>query len=236
MAKVHQFSFLITLRPEGKLHPIFGRDCGPPTQCNDKSNRFVQHSSSSAFTVSLTEPEETWLIISKVFPQIFSRYTPVLDGRTQVLERRRDFPKLLHRPSSLIAQPIKVLSETDSYAPVINSTARSRLGFVVVARKIGSSDILTAVELGDFIRMYNTGKLQKTNVNVENLTSSLILSVDGKDTLKHVIGVMLKHRKRMVLLRETKSLISDSDVLNFLIGSNRFEQLKDAPEKVLKTH
>lgn len=143
---------------------------------------------------------------------------------------------LFYRPCSLIAKPIKVVNEDESLEFIIKTIATSRLGVVLVKRKLVSSEILTTVELRDFIHLYRSGRrLKERNVTVGSIASSPVLAVRGEDTLKQVIGVMLKHRKRKVLLRETKSLISDRDVLNFLIGSNRFEQLEDEKGRILDT-
>lgn len=217
------------------------------------------------------------MIVSEIFPEIFSRYTPVLDGQARVLEaakiltspqvsavivsgRRQSAQSgtryaaaggyhilsglrmrstdlnLLYLPCSLIAKPIKVVNEKESLGFIVKAIARSRLGVVLVKRKLISSEILTTVELRDFIRLYRSGRrLQEIDVKVGSLASSPVLAVRGEDTLKHVIGVMLKHRKRKVLLRDTGSLISDRDVLNFLIGSHRYERLRDEPDKIFNT-
>ena len=217
------------------------------------------------------------MIVSEVFPEIFSRYTPVLDARARVLEAAKILTSpqvsavivsgsasskqgavqysaaggynilsrlhlrsgdidLFYRPCSLIAKPIKVVNQDESLESIIRAIARSRLGVVLVRRKLVSSEILTTVELRDFIHLYRSGRrLKVKNVKVGSIASSPVLAVRGEDTLKHVIEVMLKNRKRKVLLRETKSLISDRDVLNFLIGSNRFEQLTDEKAKILNT-
>lgn len=216
-------------------------------------------------------------IVSEVFPKIFSRYAPVLDGRVPLREAARilsspqisavivtekikstsnesrytavagfhilskllketiSFSKMLDRPCTFAALPITVVNEKESISTVLNAITESRLGVVLVSRRIGSSEVLTTVELRDFVRIYRMGEqLQENGLKVGDLASSPVLSVRREDTLGRVLQVMIKHRKRKVLLYETRSVISDRDILNFLISSNNHERFKKEPYSLLE--
>lgn len=209
------------------------------------------------------------LIVSEVFPKIFSRYAPLLDGRVRLLEAAKmltspqvsavivsekskstnnetrysavagyhvfskllrenlDFSKMLNRPCKFAALPIKVVNERTSIASVLKAISESRLGVVLVSRRIGSSEVLTTVELRDFVRILRMGKqLRESSLKVGDLASSPVLSVRKEDTLKRVLQIMVKHRMRRVLLYQTKSVISDRDILNFLISPDNYERIK----------
>ena len=77
-------------------------------------------------------------------------------------------------------------------------------------------------------------QLWKNNLKVGDLASSPVLSVRREDTLKEVLQVMLKHKKRRVLLYESRSVISDRGILNFLISSNNYEHFKEDPSELLE--
>lgn len=141
---------------------------------------------------------------------------------------------MLDCPCTFAARPIEVVNEKESLGAVIKALTESRLGVVLVSRRIGSSELLTTVELRDFIRIHRMGRqLWQKDLKVGDLASSPVLSVRREDTLKRVLRVMLENRKRKVLLYETKSVISDRGILNFLVSSNNYKHFKEDPGTLL---
>ena len=237
---------------------------------------YIVSSGSHSCTQCLELANGSRLIVSEVFPKIFSRYAPVLDGRVPLREAARilsspqisavivseklkptsnetrytavagfhilskllketiGFSKMLERPCTFAALPITVVNEKESIDTVLKAITESRLGVVLVSRRIGSSEVLTTVELRDFVRIYRMGEqLQENGLKVGDLASSPVLSVRREDTLGRVLQVMIKHRKRKILLYETRSVISDRDILNFLLSSNSHERFKKEPDSLL---
>jgi CBS domain-containing protein len=183
----------------------------------------------------LTSPQVSAVIVSEKdkSKNNESRYSAIAGYHilSKLLTEELSFSKMLDRPCTFAALPIKVLNEGEPVEAVLKAIAESRLGVVLISRSIGSSEVLTTVELRDFIRMHKMGgQLREGDLKIGDLASSPVLSVRREDTLRQVLRVMLKHKKRKVLLYETRTVISDRDILNFLISSNNHELIKEQEE------
>ncbi|MHB2035397.1 MAG: hypothetical protein ACYCPW_01455 [Nitrososphaerales archaeon] len=215
------------------------------------------------------------MTINRTFPRIFSRYTPLLDGRAPVLEatkiltapqvsavivsdkssakkgaqykaltgynillkfpgRKGSFSKFLSYPCAVLAQPIQIVSEIESLKTAVKTMRESRVGVVLVSRVKDSSQTLATLELRDFVRLYRDERnLPNTNLKIGGLASSPVLSVKSGATLEDLINAMLKNRVRKIFLSQTKSVISDRDILSYMTSPGIFEQMNESPESVL---
>jgi len=215
--------------------------------------------------------------VNQLFPKIFSRYTPFLDGRAPILEATKlltasqvsavivsdrssakggvqykalagyhilsklpakegSFSKFFARPCKVVAQPIQIVDENEHLKTVVKTIGESRVGVVLVSRKNVSSQVLTTLELRDFIRLYRDGKnLPNTNLKIGELASSPVLSVKSGATLEEIINAMLKNRVRKIFLSQTKQVISDRDILTYITSPGIFEQMNESPGSVLAT-
>lgn len=214
-------------------------------------------------------------MVNQTFPKIFSRATPLLDGRTSILEsariltalqvsavmlkssakdrveykaltgysilskfqtKRRTFSKFLAGRSFDIAREVMIVKETDSIVSVIKAIHESNLGLVIVSRKSDSSNVLTTLELRDFVRLYRNGmELPWTKLKIGDLASSPILSVKSESTLRDLLETMLQFRVRKVFLPETRSIVSDRDILSYITSPRIVRLVDKTPELVLKT-
>ena len=217
------------------------------------------------------------MMLNHVFPKIFSRYTPLLDGRASILEaarvltalqvsavivlnksavkdrvqyktligysilsklptKRGMFSRFLASRSWDIAQKVRVVKENDTIESVVGAIQESHLGIVLVSGKSGPSQVLTTVELRDFVRLYrDAGNMPKTKLKIGNLASSPVLSLKNGSALQDMLKTMLKCRVRKIFLPGTKSLVSDRDILSYITSPRIIERMNDSPETVFKT-
>ncbi|MCL4517975.1 MAG: CBS domain-containing protein [Thaumarchaeota archaeon] len=217
------------------------------------------------------------MLVSQAFPKIFSRSTPLLDGKATILEASRilaalqvsavlalddkatgedmrykaltgfyvlskiltnkeDFSKYLATHCAELARPIKIVKENESLSHVIGVIDESRIGVVLVSGNNNTSNVLTTLELRDFVRLYRDGKnLPPTNLKLGDLASSPVISLKCETTLEDLLNTMLRYRVRKIFLPETKSVISDRDVLSYMTSPGGIEQVNKSLDSILKT-
>ena len=150
--------------------------------------------------------------------------------------KRRTISRFLAGRTIDIARKVMIVKETDSIVSVIKAIRESNLGLVIVSRNGGTSKVLTTLELRDFVRLYRSGgELPEAKLKIGDLASSPVLSVKNESSLQDLLKTMLKFRVRKVFLPETRSLISDRDILSYITSPRIVEVMDKSPQLVLKT-
>ena len=150
--------------------------------------------------------------------------------------KQGSFSRFLASQCKDSARTIKIVKDSSSLETVVAAINDSHLGVVLVSGRSGSSKILSTVELRDFVRLYRDGRnLPQTNLKVGDLASSPVLSVKSASTLEDLIKTMLDYKVRKVLIPETRTLISDRDILSYITSPGRIEPMNEQSESLFRT-
>ncbi|MDG6995849.1 MAG: CBS domain-containing protein [Nitrososphaerota archaeon] len=150
--------------------------------------------------------------------------------------KQGSFSRFLASQCKDSARTIKIVKDSSSLENVVAAINDSHLGVVLVSGRSGNSQILSTVELRDFVRLYRDGRnLLETNLKVGDLASSPVLSVKSASTLEDLIKTMLDYKVRKILVPETRTLISDRDILSYITSPGMIEAMNESSESLLKT-
>ncbi|GBC68518.1 hypothetical protein HRbin01_00201 [archaeon HR01] len=102
-------------------------------------------------------------------------------------------------------------------------------GFVAVVEGDRFRYLVSVIDIGRFLE--SVGALERfPTLSLGDLTNKVVASISVEQSVNELIDIMFRHRVRRILVKENGKIITDRDIIKYLLDEPQIHELRENPE------